>query len=74
MRALDRYEFMIRDGNLVLGTRYSVGKVEGTGANAKISASPSCSTLCACAMTMEKNTLLVSRTFDIKAAFFVCFA
>jgi quinol---cytochrome c reductase iron-sulfur subunit, bacillus type len=36
VRALDRYEFMIRDGNLVLGTRYSVGKVEGAGANAKI--------------------------------------
>jgi menaquinol-cytochrome c reductase iron-sulfur subunit len=38
VRALDRYEFLIRDGNLVLGTPYSVGKVEGTGADAKIEA------------------------------------
>ena len=29
VRALDRYEFMIKNGNLVLGKRYSVGKVEG---------------------------------------------
>jgi Rieske Fe-S protein len=36
VRALDRYEFMIRNGNLVLGTRYSVGKVTGQGADAKI--------------------------------------
>ena len=36
VRALDRYQFMIRNGNLVLGKRFSVGKVEGTGANAKI--------------------------------------
>jgi Rieske Fe-S protein len=38
VRALDRYEFLIRDGNLVLGKPYSVGKVTGTGANAKIEA------------------------------------
>ncbi len=36
VRALDRYEFMIRNGNLVLGKRYSVGKVTGQGADAKI--------------------------------------
>jgi Rieske Fe-S protein len=38
VRALDRYEFLIREGNLVLGKPYSVGKVAGTGANAKIEA------------------------------------
>jgi len=36
VRALDRYQFMIQDGHLVLGSRFSVGKVEGTGADAKI--------------------------------------
>jgi menaquinol-cytochrome c reductase iron-sulfur subunit len=36
VRALDRYQFLIRNGNLVLAKPYSVGKVEGTGANAKI--------------------------------------
>jgi menaquinol-cytochrome c reductase iron-sulfur subunit len=36
VRALDRYEFLIRNGHLVLATRYSVGKVTGTGAQAKI--------------------------------------
>jgi len=36
VRALDRYRFMIRNGNLVLGTRYSVGHVDGTGADATI--------------------------------------
>jgi menaquinol-cytochrome c reductase iron-sulfur subunit len=36
VRALDRYEFMIKNGNLVLGKRYSVGKVTGQGADAKI--------------------------------------
>jgi len=36
VRALDRYQFLIRNGNLVLATRYSVGSVTGTGAQAKI--------------------------------------
>lgn len=35
-RALDRYEFSIRNGRLSLGRRYSVGTVEGTGAQARI--------------------------------------
>jgi menaquinol-cytochrome c reductase iron-sulfur subunit len=38
VRALDRYEFLIRDGNLVLGKPYSVGKVIGKSADAKIEA------------------------------------
>jgi Rieske Fe-S protein len=38
VRALDRYEFLIRDGDLVLGKPYSVGKVIGQGAKAKIEA------------------------------------
>jgi menaquinol-cytochrome c reductase iron-sulfur subunit len=37
VRALDRYQFLIRNGNLVLGKRYSVGHVTGTGKDAKIS-------------------------------------
>lgn len=36
VRALDRYEFSIKNGNLVLGKLYSVGVVDGTGAKAKI--------------------------------------
>ena len=36
VRALDRYQFLIRNGHLVLGKRYSVGHVTGTGAQAKI--------------------------------------
>jgi quinol---cytochrome c reductase iron-sulfur subunit, bacillus type len=36
VRALDRYLFSIVEGNLVLGERYSVGEVEGTGAEAEI--------------------------------------
>jgi menaquinol-cytochrome c reductase iron-sulfur subunit len=36
VRSLDRYEFSIKEGNLVLGKIFSVGNVEGTGANAKI--------------------------------------
>jgi quinol---cytochrome c reductase iron-sulfur subunit, bacillus type len=36
VRALDRYKFQIVDGNLVLVERYSVAKVEGEGARAKI--------------------------------------
>ena len=38
VRALDRYQYAIRDGRLVLGKPYSVGKVVGTGAEAKIRA------------------------------------
>jgi Rieske Fe-S protein len=38
VRALDRYEFLIRDGHLVLGKPFSVGKVKGTGAGATIEA------------------------------------
>jgi Rieske Fe-S protein len=36
VRALNRFEFAIVDGHLVLGDMYSVSKVEGSGANAKI--------------------------------------
>jgi menaquinol-cytochrome c reductase iron-sulfur subunit len=36
VRALDRCEFSIRDGNLWLGDFYSVGDVEGSGARARI--------------------------------------
>ena len=36
VRALDRAEFSIRDGNLFLGDFYSVAKVEGTGGRARI--------------------------------------
>lgn len=36
VRALDRYEFSIINGHLVLGPLYSVAHVTGTGANAKI--------------------------------------
>jgi menaquinol-cytochrome c reductase iron-sulfur subunit len=36
VRALDRYEFLIRDGRLWLGKPYSVGSVEGVEQNAKI--------------------------------------
>jgi len=35
-RALDRYEFSIRNGRLTLGRLYSVGRVDGTGAHARI--------------------------------------
>jgi polyisoprenoid-binding protein YceI len=35
-RALDRYQFSIRSGRLVLGELYSVSRVEGTGAAARI--------------------------------------
>jgi Rieske Fe-S protein len=38
VRALDRYEFSIVSGRLVLQKMYSVSKVEGTGAQAKIHA------------------------------------
>jgi menaquinol-cytochrome c reductase iron-sulfur subunit len=36
VRALDRYEFSIREGHLWIGRTYSVGKVDGSGASAKI--------------------------------------
>ena len=37
VRSLDRYAFSIIDGNLWLGKHFSVGTVEGTGADARIS-------------------------------------
>jgi menaquinol-cytochrome c reductase iron-sulfur subunit len=36
VRGLDRYSFEIKNGRLILLSEYSVGKVEGTGAQAKI--------------------------------------
>lgn len=36
VRSLDRYAFSIENGHLVLGEHFSVGTVEGTGAEAKI--------------------------------------
>ena len=36
VRALDRYSFSIRNGNLLIGQAFAVAKVEGTGAQAKI--------------------------------------
>jgi menaquinol-cytochrome c reductase iron-sulfur subunit len=36
VRALDRYEFYIRNGNLTLGKTYSVSHVDGAGASARI--------------------------------------
>jgi len=36
VRALDRYEFFIRNGRLSLGKTYSVGEVLGSGASARI--------------------------------------
>ena len=36
VRALDRYEFKIKNGRLVLSKTYSVSYVEGTGAEAEI--------------------------------------
>ena len=36
VRALDRYEFSIRNGRLILGNTYSVAHVDGSGASAKI--------------------------------------
>jgi Rieske Fe-S protein len=40
VRALDRYQYSIIDGRLVLGQPYSVGSVEGEGADAQITAYP----------------------------------
>jgi Rieske Fe-S protein len=39
-RALDRYQFSIRNGRLWLGRLYSVGRVQGTGAQARIESFP----------------------------------
>jgi quinol---cytochrome c reductase iron-sulfur subunit, bacillus type len=36
VRALDRYEYLIKNGRLILGKPYSVTKVKGEGKNAKI--------------------------------------
>jgi menaquinol-cytochrome c reductase iron-sulfur subunit len=36
VRALDRYEFKIKDGRVLLGKTFSVGEVDGKGADAKI--------------------------------------
>jgi quinol---cytochrome c reductase iron-sulfur subunit, bacillus type len=36
VRALDRYEFRVEDGRLILGKTYSVSEVDGTGADAEI--------------------------------------
>jgi Rieske Fe-S protein len=36
VRALDRFEFSIVNGRLILGSRYSVAKVSGSGKNAEI--------------------------------------
>jgi Rieske Fe-S protein len=36
VRSLDRYAFAIKDGNLILQKHFSVGHVEGTGAQAQI--------------------------------------
>jgi Rieske Fe-S protein len=38
VRALDRYRYSVKNGRLVLGEPYSVAKVEGEGAKAKIEA------------------------------------
>jgi Rieske Fe-S protein len=37
VRSLDRFEFSIVNGDLILGRPFSVGRVEGTGAKARIS-------------------------------------
>jgi Rieske Fe-S protein len=36
VRALDRYQFSIRNGNLILGKPYAVGSVKGEGSEAQI--------------------------------------
>jgi menaquinol-cytochrome c reductase iron-sulfur subunit len=40
VRALDRYEFRIKNGRLLLGKTFSVSGVDGTGADAKIHSYP----------------------------------
>lgn len=37
VRSLDRFQFSVKDGHLVLGKLFSVGTVQGTGAGARIS-------------------------------------
>ena len=39
-RALDRYAFSVRNGRLRLGRLYSVSRVDGTGAQARIHSFP----------------------------------
>ena len=36
VRALDRYEYLVKDGHVVLASTYSVSHVDGTGASARI--------------------------------------
>ena len=36
VRALDRYDYLVRDGRVVLTSEYSVSHVDGSGAQAKI--------------------------------------
>jgi Rieske Fe-S protein len=38
VRALDRYQFSIKSGNLILGKPYAVASVEGEGSEAQIKA------------------------------------
>jgi Rieske Fe-S protein len=40
VRSLDRFEYSIKNGRLVLGSTFAVGNVSGAGANAKISKYP----------------------------------
>jgi Rieske Fe-S protein len=40
VRSMDRYTFNVRNGRLILGELYAVGRVTGTGANARISKYP----------------------------------
>jgi Rieske Fe-S protein len=40
VRSMDRYTYSIRNGRLILGELYAVGKVTGTGANARIKKYP----------------------------------
>jgi menaquinol-cytochrome c reductase iron-sulfur subunit len=40
VRALDRYEFRVKNGRLLLGKTYSVSEVDGTGSDAKIHSYP----------------------------------
>jgi Rieske Fe-S protein len=40
VRSLDRFEYSIRNGNLILGKVYAVAEVSGTGATAKIAKYP----------------------------------
>jgi hypothetical protein len=40
VRSMDRYTYLIRNNRLVLGELYAVGRVVGTGANARIAKYP----------------------------------